>query len=75
MVDYYINYLGLDNPRPCTFAHPTPPRDLPWPVRLGWRLYHLAWWPQRLLLNRADAVVTVSETTRAPTCGMRTSRR
>lgn len=46
------------------YAHPTPPRDLPWPVRLGWRLYHLAWWPQRLLLNRADAVVTVSETTR-----------
>lgn len=47
------------------YAHPTPPRDLPWPVRLGWRLYHLAWWPQRLLLNRADAVVTVSATTRA----------
>jgi glycosyltransferase involved in cell wall biosynthesis len=46
------------------YAHPTPPRDLPWPVRLGWRLYHLAWWPQRLLLNRADAIVTVSETTR-----------
>jgi glycosyltransferase involved in cell wall biosynthesis len=46
------------------YAHPTPPRDLPWPVRLGWRLYHLAWGPQRLLLNRADAVVTVSETTR-----------
>lgn len=47
------------------YAHPTPPRDLPWPVRLGWRLYHAAWWPQRVLLNRADAVVTVSETTRA----------
>ncbi len=26
-------------------------------------LYHLAWAPQRVLLNRADAVVTVSETT------------
>ena len=47
------------------YAHPTPPRDLPWPVRVGWRLYHLAWWPQRMLLNRADSVVTVSETTRA----------
>ena len=47
------------------YAHPTPPRDLPAPVRLLWRLYHLAWWPQRPLLNRADAVVTVSETTRA----------
>jgi glycosyltransferase involved in cell wall biosynthesis len=47
------------------YTHRTPPRDLPAPVRLLWRLYHLAWWPQRLLLNRADAVVTVSETTRA----------
>lgn len=46
------------------YVHRTPPRDLPAPVRLLWRLYHLAWWPQRLLLNRADAVVTVSETTR-----------
>ncbi|MGI9825141.1 glycosyltransferase family 4 protein [Agromyces sp. Marseille-Q5079] len=45
------------------YENPTPPRDLPAPVRLLWRLYHLAWWPQRLLLNRADAVVTVSETT------------
>ncbi|GAA1695806.1 glycosyltransferase family 1 protein [Microcella alkalica] len=47
------------------YAHPTPPRDMPAPVRAGWRLFHLAWWPQRLLLNRADAVVTVSETSRA----------
>ncbi|QTX04738.1 glycosyltransferase family 4 protein [Agromyces archimandritae] len=45
------------------YEHRTPPRDLPAPIRLLWRLYHLAWWPQRLLLNRADAVVTVSETT------------
>lgn len=45
------------------YRHPTPPRDLPAFVRGLWRLYHLAWWPQRLLLNRSDAVVTVSETT------------
>jgi glycosyltransferase involved in cell wall biosynthesis len=45
------------------YENRTPPHDLPWPVRLLWRLYHLAWWPQRMLLNRADAVVTVSETT------------
>jgi glycosyltransferase involved in cell wall biosynthesis len=57
------------------YAHPTPPRDLPWPVRLGWRLYHLAWWPQRLLLNRADAVVTVSETTRALMVAKRLTKR
>ncbi|WP_395243127.1 glycosyltransferase family 4 protein [Agromyces sp. MMS24-K17] len=45
------------------YENRTPPRDLPAPVRLLWRLYHLAWWPQRVLLNRADAVVTVSSTT------------
>ncbi|WP_374948077.1 glycosyltransferase family 4 protein [Agreia sp.] len=46
------------------YSNPTPPRDLPWPIRLFWRAYHLSWWPQRLLLSRADAVVTVSQTTR-----------
>ncbi|WP_285116661.1 glycosyltransferase family 1 protein [Leifsonia sp. fls2-241-R2A-40a] len=46
------------------YRHPTPPRDLPAFVRGLWRLYHLAWWPQRLLLNRSDAVVTVSGTTK-----------
>jgi glycosyltransferase involved in cell wall biosynthesis len=46
------------------YSNPTPPRDLAWPIRLLWRAYHLSWWPQRLLLSRADAVVTVSETTR-----------
>jgi len=46
------------------YRNRTPPRDLVWPIRLLWRLYHLAWWPQRLLLNRADEVVTVSETTK-----------
>lgn len=40
------------------YNNPTPPRDLPWFIRLGWRIYHLAYWPQRLVLNRADAVVT-----------------
>lgn len=47
------------------YRHPTPPLDLPAFVRVLWRLYHLAWWPQRLLLNRSDAVVTVSRTTKA----------
>ncbi|MGN6272889.1 MAG: glycosyltransferase family 4 protein [Protaetiibacter sp.] len=46
------------------YRNRTPPRDLAWPIRIMWRLYHLAWWPQRLLLNRADEVVTVSATTR-----------
>ena len=46
------------------YRNRTPPRDLNPAIRLLWRLYHLAWWPQRLLLNRADAVATVSETTK-----------
>ncbi|MBC7441340.1 MAG: glycosyltransferase family 4 protein [Ramlibacter sp.] len=46
------------------YRNPTPPRDLPAVVRVLWRLYHLSWWPQRMLLNRCDGVVTVSETTR-----------
>lgn len=47
------------------YQHRTPPRDLPAPVRLLWRAFHLAYWPQRLVLDRADAVATVSQTTRA----------
>jgi len=57
------------------YRHPTPPRNLPAPVRLLWRAFHLAWWPQRLLLNRADAVVTVSETTRDLIARHRLTRR
>jgi glycosyltransferase involved in cell wall biosynthesis len=45
------------------YTHRTPPPNLPLPVRLLWRLYHLSWWPQRLKLNRADAVAVVSRTT------------
>ncbi|MEJ1114818.1 glycosyltransferase family 1 protein [Paenarthrobacter sp. CCNWLY172] len=47
------------------YQHPTPPGFLPAPVRLLWRLYHKAYWPQRLLLNRADIVATISRTTEA----------
>ena len=47
------------------YRNRTPPPEFAAPIRLLWRLYHLAWWPQRMLLNRADAVVTVSETTAA----------
>ena len=46
------------------YRHPKPPPSLPLLVRLGWRLYHLTYWPQRLVLNRADSVVTVSQTTK-----------
>ncbi|MFB9074844.1 glycosyltransferase family 4 protein [Citricoccus parietis] len=46
------------------YQHRTPPADMPGPVKLLWRAFHLAYWPQRLVLDRADAVATVSETTR-----------
>ncbi|HOQ22840.1 MAG TPA: glycosyltransferase, partial [Microbacterium sp.] len=41
------------------------PRDLPWYVRVGWRLFHLSYVPQRLTLNAADTVATVSDTSAA----------
>ena len=55
--------------------HRTPPRELPGWLRLLWRAYHLTWWPQRLLLGRADAVVTVSATTAAQIARHRLARR
>jgi len=46
------------------YKHPAPPRNLPWAVRVLWRLYHLTFVFQRALLNRADAHVTDSQSTR-----------
>jgi glycosyltransferase involved in cell wall biosynthesis len=46
------------------YSHPKAPPSLPLYVRLAWRIYHLNYWGARALLNRADAVVTVSETSK-----------
>lgn len=46
------------------YRHHTPPRNLPLLIRMGWRLYHMSYWPQRLALNSADIVMTVSDTSR-----------
>jgi len=46
------------------YRHRRPPQDLNFLVQLIWRVYHLTYLPQRLLLNRADAVATVSKTTK-----------
>jgi glycosyltransferase involved in cell wall biosynthesis len=46
------------------YRSPTPPREFSWPVRAGWRIYHWTYLPVRLLLRRADAIVTGSYTTR-----------
>ncbi|WP_072313511.1 glycosyltransferase family 4 protein [Agrococcus sp. Marseille-P2731] len=57
------------------YRHPMPPHDLPAPVRLLWRLYHLSFAPQRMLLNGADGVVTISESTRRLIAQHRLTRR
>lgn len=44
--------------------HPKPPGHLNPLLRLGWRAYHLTYIPQRLTLNGADLIATVSETTK-----------
>lgn len=41
-----------------------PPTTLPPLQRLFWWLFHQAYWPERFTLNRADRVVTVSETSK-----------
>ena len=46
------------------YKHRKPPGSLAWPIRLVWRLFHLSFTPVRILLNRSDAVVTISETTK-----------
>ena len=46
------------------FKHRKPPTDLSLPLRVGWRLFHLSYWPQRFTLGRGDALVTVSETSK-----------
>lgn len=57
------------------YRHPTPPRDLPAPVRALWRVYHRSFAPQRMLLNAVDGIVTISETTRALIAEHRLTRR
>jgi glycosyltransferase involved in cell wall biosynthesis len=57
------------------YVHRTPPRQFSWFVRALWRVYHLAWWPQRILLNGADAIVAVSQTTKDLIARHRLTRR
>jgi glycosyltransferase involved in cell wall biosynthesis len=44
------------------YSHRTPPPSAKGIVRPLWRLYHATYLPQRLTLNAADMVATVSET-------------
>ena len=47
------------------YRHPQPPANLSPLVRAGWRLFHLSFVFERLLLAGCDAVVAVSKTTAA----------
>ncbi len=44
------------------YRHPSAPKSMPLPVRIGWWLYHQTYLPQRLLLKGADLITTVSNT-------------
>lgn len=57
------------------YKHRKPPSFLAWPVRLAWRIFHLGFTPVRILLNRADAVVTISETSKSLISSNRLTRR
>ncbi len=46
------------------YKYRLPPPQAKGFVRPVWRLFHLWYWPQRLILNRADMVATVSQTSR-----------
>lgn len=46
------------------YHHNQAPTFLPLGSRIAWRLFHMAYWPGRVLLNRADYVLTVSETSK-----------
>lgn len=57
------------------YRHRTPPHDLPALVRLGWRIFHLSYMPQRWVLNGADVVATVSETSKRQFAEVRLTKR
>ncbi len=57
------------------YRHRTPPQEFNALVRTVWWLYHLSFTPQRLVLNGADAVVTVSETTKKQMLEKRLTKR
>ncbi len=46
------------------YRHRTPPRQFNPLLRAGWWLYHATYLPQRLALNSADLVATVSQTSK-----------
>lgn len=47
------------------YHHRTPPHHLNLAIKLGWRAFHTTYIPQRLTLNSADVVATVSNTSKS----------
>jgi len=44
------------------FRHKTPPNNINAGIKLAWRVYHMSYVPERIALNGADIVTTVSHT-------------
>ena len=57
------------------YHHRTPPANLSRAIRLGWRLYHTTYLPQRITLNQADMVATVSQASKAEIVKARLTKR
>lgn len=57
------------------YRHRTPPTQLHPLIRAGWRIYHSNYAFQRAKLNSADAVVTVSETSKNDILNARLTKR
>ena len=57
------------------YHYRTPPKFLNPLIRLGWRAYHLSYIPQRMTLNGADMVATVSETSKKEILDARLTKR
>lgn len=57
------------------YRHRTPPAYFNPLIRLGWRLYHATYTPQRIALNQADMIATVSETSKQDIISARLTKR
>lgn len=57
------------------YRHRTPPQAYSPVIRLGWRAYHLTYFPQRFTLNAADIVATVSQTSKNDILDARLTKR
>jgi glycosyltransferase involved in cell wall biosynthesis len=57
------------------YKHRLPPPQAKGLIRPLWRLFHMWYWPQRLVLNGADIVATVSETSRKEIFDAKLTRR